>query len=114
MQWRIYCPGNASRSCRGSNINAGIQATRKAMRGAYIDEEHCTPRHAFRLVGDQLAKTFSGVEQGGGAWSSEPYRTMTTATANPGCLPPMGPDGGGWDQLCQRFGQARSQGENIQ
>ena len=26
---------------RVSNINAGIQATRKAMRGAYIDEEHC-------------------------------------------------------------------------
>lgn len=51
---------------RVSNINAGIQATRKAMRGAYIDEEHCA-QGIVRL--DNYKKRWNKVV---GAWSSEP------------------------------------------
>lgn len=51
---------------RVSNINAGIQATRKAMRGAWLDEEHCA-QGITRL--DNYKKRWN---QTVGAWSSEP------------------------------------------
>ena len=64
-------PGEIVPRCPTSTT--GIQATRKAMRGAYIDK-NIAPRASF------VWTTKSGGTRWFGAWSGEPC-TMITATA---------------------------------